>query len=143
MIAFNSFRMEAFLGYLSNTQRGEFPVIVKKTLKSTFLILTMVAAARASGQFQAYNCSASFATVWTGIVVSSRVVKSKITTRNRFIIQFPFALTEIAQQHNSSACLKMIYAYSILFQYRLKCMQGSTDFTIEGIKAGPYYSQEL
>ncbi len=45
MIAFNSFGMEAFGRGLSNTLRGGFPMMVKKTIKSTLLILTIVAAA--------------------------------------------------------------------------------------------------
>src|SRR5271157_6052491 len=37
--------MEAFLGNLSNTQRGGFPMMVEKTIKSTLLMLIIVAAA--------------------------------------------------------------------------------------------------
>src|SRR5208337_4573187 len=37
--------MEAFRGNLSNTQRGGFPIMVRKTIKSTLLMLTIVAAA--------------------------------------------------------------------------------------------------
>jgi len=44
MIAFNSFRMEAFGEHLSNAQGEGFPMTVEKKIKSTPLILTIVAA---------------------------------------------------------------------------------------------------
>ena len=45
MIAFNSFGMEAFLETSATSRGGGLPMTVNKTIKSTLLILTIIAAA--------------------------------------------------------------------------------------------------